>query len=100
MLLLVSVPPKDEPIADALVSGLEHAAMANHATRTVEPLVAFLLHGSAMNETECLGSLKAIVNNAVASLVTKDVMIMEWMRHVTKHKLHEKYEEMIQAPMV
>jgi len=90
---------QDEAIADALVSGLEIACRANHATRTVEPLVAFLQHGPAMNETECLGSLKAIVNNAMAALAMKDIMILEWMRHITRHKLEAKYPEMIKAPM-
>jgi hypothetical protein len=96
---MLAPPSQDEAIADALVSGLEIACRANHATRTVEPLVAFLQHGPSMNETECLGSLKAIVNNAMAALAMKDVMILEWMRHITRHKLDEKYNTMIQAPM-
>ena len=78
-------PPQDEAIADALVQGLDIARRANHAQRTVEPLVAFLHHGPAMNETECLGSLKNIVNNGIASLVAKDVALLEWMRHITRH---------------
>jgi len=95
--MLLAPPPQDEPIADALVSGLEIASRSNHATRTVEPLVAFLQHGPSTNETECLGSLKAIVNNAVASVAFKDTALLEWMRHITRHALHKKYDDMIQA---
>ena len=79
--------------------GVEIAARPNPATRTPEPLVAFLQHGACMNETECLGSLKAITNNAVAALAHKDIMILEWMRHITRNGLDKKYDTMIQAPM-
>ena len=78
-------PPQDEPIADALVQGLDIARRANHAQRTVEPLVSHLHHADPMNETECLGSLKNIVNNSIASLVARDVALLEWMRHISRH---------------
>ena len=78
-------PPQDEPIADALAQGLDIARRANHAQRTVEPLVSHLRHADPMNETECLGSLKNIVNNSIASLVARDVALLEWMRHISRH---------------
>ena len=58
---------------------------ANHAQRTVEPLVSFLHHADPMNETECLGPLMNIVNNSTASLVARDVALLEWMRHISRH---------------
>jgi len=77
-------PPQDEPIADALVQGLDIARRADHRQRTVEPLVSHLHHAGAMNETECLGSLKNIVNNSICSLVCRDVALLEWMRHICR----------------
>ena len=88
--------PKDEAISDALVSGLEIAARTNHATRTSEPLVACLQHGPGMNEKECYGSLKAIINNSVCGLPTRDSILLEWMRHVCRHGLHLLYTDMVQ----
>jgi hypothetical protein len=90
-------PPKDEPIADSLVQGLEIACRPNHAARTSEPLVAHLQHAAPLNETELMGSLKAIINNGFAALGMKDMMLLEWMRHLVRHNLHQKYPDMIEA---
>jgi hypothetical protein len=90
-------PPQDEAISDALVGGLEMASRVNHATRTSEPLVAHLQHSAAMNETEVYGSLKAIVNNAACAATTKDMLLLEWMRHITRHQLEKIYTDMVEA---
>ncbi len=50
-----------------------------------------------MNETEVYGSLKIIVNNNVASQVARDTILVEWMRHVVRHGLHDKYSPMMLA---
>lgn len=78
-------PPQDEPIADALAQGFDIARRANHAQRTVEPLVSHLHHADPMKETECLGSLKNTVNKSIASFVARDVALLEWMRHISRH---------------
>ena len=95
---MVAPPFKTSPLQN-LVSGLEIACRPNHATRTVGALGAFLQHGPAMNETECLGSVGAIVKNTMASLATKDIAILEWMRHITRHVFDSKCDTMITAPM-
>ena len=90
-------PPQDEAIADALVQGLELAKMPNHASRTCEPLVAHLQHANPLNETELMGSLKAIINNVAASVLMKDAMLLEWMRHLVRHNLHLQFPDIIEA---
>jgi len=89
--------PQDEPIADALIAGLEIASRPNHASRTFEPLVAHLQHAPPFNETELMGSLKAIVNNGFAALGMKDTMLLEWMRHFVRHKLHHNFPDIVEA---
>ena len=89
--------PQDEPISDALVVGLDIAQRPNHAYRTAEPLVAFLQHGQPMNETEVLGSLKNTINNNVAALQMKDTVLVEWMRHICRHKVNLKFPEVMKA---
>ena len=82
---MFALPPQDEAIADALAQGLDIALGANHAQRTVEPSASFLHHAGPMNETECLGSLENIVNNSTVSLVARDVALLEWIRHISRH---------------
>jgi hypothetical protein len=89
--------PKDESISDALVAGLEIAARTNHATRTVEPLIACLQHGPGMNETEVYGCLRAILHNNSCGVALRDTILLEFMRHVVRHGLHLVYKEMVQA---
>jgi hypothetical protein len=86
-----------ELISDSLISGLEIAARANPGTRTAEPLLSFFQHGRAMNETECYGSLKAVLHNGQLSVATRDQVLLEWMRHVVRHKLHVPYDGMVTA---
>ena len=90
-------PYQDESISDTLVHGLECAARCNHATRTIEPLLAYMQHSAAMNQTEAYGSLRAIVNNQASSKETRDSVLLEWMRHVVRHKLHLLYDDMVEA---
>ena len=90
---------KDEPISDALVAGLEIAARSNHATRTVEPLIACLQHGPGLNETETYGCLRAILHNNACGLPMRDTVLLEFMRHVVRHQLHEIYTDMVEASL-
>ena len=89
-------PPQDEAIADALVQGLELAKMPNHASRTCEPLVSHLQHANPLNETELVGSLKAIINNVAASATMKDMMLLERMRYLGRHSLHLQVPDVIE----
>ena len=89
--------PKDEPISDQLIQGLDIACRPNHNARTCEPLVAHLQHAAPLNETELLGSIKAIINNGFAGLAMKDTMLLEWMRHLVRHQLHLSYPDMVEA---
>jgi hypothetical protein len=86
-----------ELINDSLVEGLEIAAKANPQARTAEPLMSFFQHGNAMNETECYGSLKAVLHNGYLAVATRDQVLLEWMRHVVRHKLHVPYDGMVTA---
>jgi erythromycin esterase-like protein len=90
-------PHQDESISDALVHGLSCASRCNHATRTNEPLLSYLQHGDVMNQTEAYGSLRAIVNNHASAKEMRDTTMLEWMRHVVRHKLHKLYEDMVEA---
>jgi hypothetical protein len=95
--LFIQPTPQDEAISDALVAGLEIAARTNHATRTCEPLIAALQHGPGLNETETYGCLRAILHNTSCGLATRDTLLLEFMRHVTRHGQHVLYTNMVQA---
>ena len=93
--IMYHFPCQDEAISDALVHGLECASRVNHATRTIEPLIAYLQHAPAMNQTEAYGSLRAILNNQASAKDTRDSVVLEWMRHVVRHKLHLLFSDMV-----
>jgi hypothetical protein len=88
---------QDELISDSLINGLEIASRMNPSTRTAEPLMSFFQHGNQMNETECYGSLKAVLHNTVLSASTRDQVLLEWMRHIVRHGLHVVYDGMVEA---
>lgn len=63
-----------------LVDALDIATRANPASREIEPLTSFFQNTLSFNETEAIGSFKALVVNAQMGQVSSDSCLMEYMR--------------------
>lgn len=86
-----------EPVSDDLLDALEVSNLPNCAKRTPEPLLALLLHGPALNETELIGAIKCILDNVVCSRSQKDSMVMALLGHIAQHNLQLKHDNVMQA---
>lgn len=96
MFVVVPFVLSQEKVSDDLLEALDVSSLANCAKRSAEPLLAMLLHGPALNETELIGTTKCVLDNVVCSRLQKDSMIMGILGHMAKHNLHHKHDRVLQ----
>jgi len=80
------------------VQALDIAQKANPAQRTNEPINAWLMNTPSINETECIGTIKAIVANRHAGTQQRDSTILEFMRMMLRLDVPTKFPSVTKVP--
>ena len=82
------------------MQALEIFNKTNPAQRTNEPINAWLMNAPSINETECIGCIKAIVANRHAGHQQRDSTILEFMRMMLRLDAHTEYPHVTMVPSI
>ena len=86
-----------QAVQDALIQGLEAACRPNPATRTMEPLVAFLQHTQPLNQKELIGLFKALDAGSSMGKANSDLVMVEVIKYLVRAKQVETFHKEISA---
>ena len=81
------------------MQALDIAQKPNPAQRTNEPINAWLMNTTSINETETIGCIKAIVANRHAGNQQKDSTILEFMRMLLRLDAHTSFPSVTSVPL-
>ena len=86
-----------ESISDSLIHALELCSHANPNRRSSEPLEAFLRNTGPLNETELIGTVKAVCANSDLGAIKKDSVVIEVMQYLVRAGQTERWPKLMKV---